>query len=436
MELWTFGGSLSTRSFSSRLLTLLILLALNLSSSTFPSSSGLRGDLFPESLCDLTHCWDLYQSAQESLRIHDDYPPPKLRSVPSEDIILRCIAYRTFFLCLRNMSRTCLGDLNFHSSYKGIEKQMKAFSCNVSGRVFEPASADSRTHLPVCSFAGLHRTYGHCSIFGDPHVRTFGNTFQTCRMQGAWPLIDNDYITVQVTSERVGTGEGTAISKVTVLVKRHDDCALDQYVSYQAASNDLPATFDDGQTSFGRADSVTIRELKPNRHVEIYVRYIDTTIVVRLQNRYFAVSLRMPQEIVNDTSRLVTNPLQLCLVGCPSRERIDIRRIIFPGQSNLPHRTAVSVDDALPVCQGLGLVDYYLDSCVFDLITTGDSNFTVLSKHAFADAILLLPEAGSLLRNRTTLPSSARSNFPDDYLPALVIISMLIVRTFCCKAIL
>lgn len=178
---------------------------------------GLRGDLLPETLCDLTHCWELYQSAQESLRIHDDYPPPKLRSVPSEDIILRCIAYRTFFLCLRNMSRTCLGDLNFHSSYKGIEKQMKYFSCNVSGRVFEPASADSRTHLPVCSFAGLRGTYGYCSIFGDPHVRTFGNTFQTCRMQGAWPLIDNDYITVQVTSERVGSGEGTAISKVALI---------------------------------------------------------------------------------------------------------------------------------------------------------------------------------------------------------------------------
>lgn len=209
-------------------------------------------------------------------------------------------------------------------------------------------------------------------------------------------------------------------------------------MSYQAASNDLPATFDDGQTSFGRSDSVTIRELKPNRHVEIYVRYIDTTIVVRLQNRYFAVSLRMPEEIVNDTSRLATNPLQLCLMGCPSRERIDIQRIIFPGQSNLPHRTAMSVDEALFVCQGLSLVDYYLDSCVFDLITTGDSNFTVLSKHAFADAILLLPEAGSLLRNRTTLPSGARSNFPHDYyLPALVIVSIvMIVRTFCFEEIL
>lgn len=397
MELLTFNG-LSLFKYLSFFITILM-------TSTYSSTGLLLGPIL-ENSCDLTYCWELYMSALESLRIQDDYPSQKHRPIPTEDVALRCIAYRTFYLCLRNMSRACLGDLNFHSAHKGIEKQMKQFNCSIAGDVFKLKLTESRTQPPVCSFLGGRQrktTYKHCSIFGDPHIRTFNNLFETCGLLGAWPLIENKYLTIQVTSEQAGSGDGTAISKVTVIIKQHEDCSVDQYISYQATANELPATFDDGQTLFGLSDSVSIRELKANSHIEIFIRYIDTTIVVRLQNRYFSVSLRMPEEIVNETNEHMINPLQLCSVNCPRRERVDIREVLFPGQEKV-HRTAMmAVETALPACQHLGLVDYYLDSCVFDLITTGDYNFSLLSQHAYNDAMSLVPETGSLLKNRTVL---------------------------------
>ena len=53
-----------------------------------------------------------------------------------------------------------------------------------------------------------------CVVFGDPHVFTFNRQFQTCRVVGTWPLVDNEYLTVQITNSHMGWGNGTAVSKV------------------------------------------------------------------------------------------------------------------------------------------------------------------------------------------------------------------------------
>ena len=59
------------------------------------------------------------------------------------------------------------------------------------------------------------RKFKHCGLFGDPHLRTFSDEFQTCKVEGAWPLIDNDYLVVQVTNAIVvHKSSATATSKV------------------------------------------------------------------------------------------------------------------------------------------------------------------------------------------------------------------------------
>lgn len=192
---------------------------------------------------------------------------------------------------------------------------------------------------------------------------------------------------------------------MTVLLKQNDDCAVGRYVTYQATSTEFPATFDDGQTAFGRSDSVSIQDGRSTGHVRMYIRYIDTTVVIRLHAGYFAVSLKMPSEIVNYTVKQNTNPLQLCVHRCPSRQRIDIRKVILFGDERRSRTTAaITVRDALSECRAERLlVDYYLDSCVFDLMTTGDSNLKSLSLHAYLDAVMLLPAIASKFDNRTTL---------------------------------
>jgi len=53
-----------------------------------------------------------------------------------------------------------------------------------------------------------------CVVYGDPHIRAFSGHFQTCRVLGTWPLVDNDFLTVQITNSHMGWGNGTAVTKV------------------------------------------------------------------------------------------------------------------------------------------------------------------------------------------------------------------------------
>lgn len=67
----------------------------------------------------------------------------------------------------------------------------------------------------MCRYQGA-KVFRHCSLFGDPHLRTFQEEFQTCKVEGAWPLINNEYLAVQVTNVPVeGNEDATATSKVS-----------------------------------------------------------------------------------------------------------------------------------------------------------------------------------------------------------------------------
>lgn len=66
----------------------------------------------------------------------------------------------------------------------------------------------------ACTYQGRSEVT-HCSFYGDPHLVTFNGDFQTCKVAGAWPLIDNAYLAVSVTNEAVVPGSAaTATTKV------------------------------------------------------------------------------------------------------------------------------------------------------------------------------------------------------------------------------
>lgn len=142
-----------------------------------------------------------------------------------------CAALRTYALCTRRTARTCRGDLAYHSAVHGIEDLMSQHNCSKDGptsqphlRTLPPPPGDSqeRSDSPeICHYEkSFHNraaapNYTHCGLFGDPHLRTFTDRFQTCKVQGAWPLIDNNYLNVQVTNTPVLPGSAaTATSKV------------------------------------------------------------------------------------------------------------------------------------------------------------------------------------------------------------------------------
>ncbi|XP_026860381.2 repulsive guidance molecule A [Electrophorus electricus] len=343
-------------------------------------------------------------------------------SGPKEEF---CTALRAYNSCVRRTARTCRGDLAYHSAQHGIEDLMTQHNCSKEGPTTQPRARtpppqalplppQPDTHVPsdgpeVCHYErSLPRhtappNYTHCGFFGDPHLRTFSDNFQTCKVEGAWPLIHNKYLSVQVTNTPVLPGSAaTATSKLTIIFKNFQEC-VDQKM-YHAETDELPAAFADGSKNGGErhgANTLRVVERVPGQHVEIQARYIGTTIVVRQVGRYLTFAVRMPEEVVNsveDQENQENQDLYLCLHGCPANQRIDFRT--FRGrvvESQGPGRARPGVaahgftyQSAMAMCkERLPVEDLYFQSCVFDLLSSGDINFTLAAYYAFEDVKML-----------------------------------------------
>lgn len=78
------------------------------------------------------------------------------------------------------------------------------------------------TNKPKCgssirgnAYRNVNISKRYCGLFGDPHLRTFNDIKQTCVVKGAWPLIDNQFLVVQVTNVPLVEGfDATATNKV------------------------------------------------------------------------------------------------------------------------------------------------------------------------------------------------------------------------------
>ncbi|XP_035165971.1 RGM domain family member B [Oxyura jamaicensis] len=242
-------------------------------------------------------------------------------------------------------------------------------------------------------------TYLFCGLFGDPHLRTFKDHFQTCKVEGAWPLIDNNYLSVQVTNVPVVPGSSaTATNKITIIFKSYQDCT-DQKV-YQAVTDDLPAAFVDGTTGGGDGNtkSLQIVDKVSGKYIEMHARHIGTMVYIRQLGRYLTLAIRMPQELAMAYEE--SQDLQLCVNGCPSSERIDdsghlplpVRGQLLPQVGTAHPRSVYTLETATTKCNEKMLVkDIYFYSCVFDLLTTGDANFTAAAHSALQDVEALHP---------------------------------------------
>lgn len=355
-----------------------------------------------------------------------------------------CKALRAYSSCTQKTAKTCRGNLVYHSAVLGISDLMSQRNCSKDGPTssthpeiqHEPCNYHSRSqhahshphhphhphpHPHAHSQGHFQPTYLFCGLFGDPHLRTFKDSFQTCKVEGAWPLIDNDYLSVQVTNVPVVSGSSaTATNKITIIFKPYEGCT-DQRV-YQAVTDSLPAAFDDGTVSSGDAlhtsaaiegglrkvRALWISERSPGRHVELHAGYIGVTVIVRQTGRYLTLAIRIPEEFAQAYD--ASQDLQLCLNGCPNSERIDQGghlplsppalglQLHRPGYSSLTQASAYggphlfSADRAKERCkEQLDVHDIYFFSCVFDLLTTGDANFTVAAYSAQKDMESLHP---------------------------------------------
>uniref|UniRef100_A0A8C5KD00 RGM domain family member B n=1 Tax=Jaculus jaculus TaxID=51337 RepID=A0A8C5KD00_JACJA len=300
-----------------------------------------------------------------------------------------CKVLRAYAGCTQRTSEAFRGNLVCHSAVLGISDLMSQRNCSKGG----PTSSTNPevTHDPCDyhSHAGAREhgegeqnppSYLFCGLFGDPHLRTFKDHFQMCKVEGAWPLIDNNYLSVQVTNVPVVPGSSaTATNEITIIFKAYHECT-EQKV-HQAVTDDLPAAFVDGTTSSGDSDVTSLRiiERETGRFVEMHARYIGTTL-----GRYLILS----------------QDLQLCVNGCRLSERIDdgqgqVSAILghsLPRTSSVQAWPSYTLETASTQChEKMPVKDIYFQSCVFDLLTTGDANFTAEAHNALEDVEALHP---------------------------------------------
>lgn len=353
--------------------------------------------------CKVEQCWRRYTHAMDS------------RGITQDSNLEYCILLRTHIECIRNNTRQCRGDLKYHSALSLVMQWTQEYNCSyniLNAASLPPLTKAPRPQSTMCTYHSKPE-FLHCALFGDPHLRTFRDEFQTCKVLGAWPLVDNAYLAVQVTNEAVvPESSATATTKVTVIIKETGSpCA--QYKTYEAQVDNVPSAFIDGTQSSGIGDDRFVRikekDSAPHSHIEIVIRYIATTVVIRQTGRYLTVAIRMPKDIVRQGVSPGAEGMQLCSNGCPTSEQIPYKKML--AMASPKHKatisrsdTAVSRDEAIAKCKEYNLTDFYFDSCVFDLMTTGDKGFGEAANKALQDLLRLNPKLASEQRNRTVLP--------------------------------
>ncbi|XP_064184666.1 repulsive guidance molecule A-like [Anguilla rostrata] len=342
---------------------------------------------------------------------------------PAADAAARagyCAALRAYSRCTRRTARGCRGDLVYHSAVFRVKELFSQHNCSSEGPTPPPSRAGGTPTAPPypaggtppsapappqrCDYerralaaGGPPVSYAHCALFGDPHLRTFRDEVQTCRAEGAWPLVDNRYLSVQVTNVPVAPGaSATAASKITVIFKAFGGCTEPKV--YQATSEDLPSVFLDGTRSGGEGGSLWIAERDGEgaaaaeqggaRRVRIEARYVGTSVVVRRVGRYLSIAVRTPEEVLGSPPE-EGGGLQLCLHGCPLGQLIGDHALAPPLPR--PHPGPAHEWAAARCREALQVEDVYFHSCVFDLLTTGDPQFSLAAFGALEDLKALPP---------------------------------------------
>ncbi|XP_027044839.1 RGM domain family member B-like isoform X2 [Pocillopora damicornis] len=321
-----------------------------------------------------------------------------------------CTALAVYLRCIEDVKKTvksCRSDLQFLTKSPTKPTTKRPGCLNFTSEDLKPSKEQIRLNP---------HHFRLCALFGDPHLKTFTEERQTCVVQGAWPLIDNNYFSVQVTNVPLVAGSSaTATNTITVLIKANGKGCVDQKI-YRAEASSLPAEFHDGTQRTGPADCpAEIFQRKKGRrfHIEIKICYISTTIIIRQVGDFLTFHVKIPEQLLSSVPST-----GLCVTGCPSRQRIDYRELLSFTDNQLakmrPRRSKMSRAEAYANCTETKITGFYLDSCLFDLLTTGNVNFTAAAWHALDDSFLL-DEIGTLrdLQSyNTTEPRTDKPTWP------------------------
>ena len=280
-----------------------------------------------------------------------------------------------------------------------------------------------------------------CSLFGDPHVRTFDNSFQTCRCLGAWPMIEHPMFAVQVTNSRANEAVHlvSGINKVTILIREFPVCGVESNLIYEAdlqdelllktdgsgeRAMDLPTTFTDGTTA--TSNSLVKITARSGGHVCVQMDHVMAQVCVyRVPfTSYLNVIVKFKRQMNSEEREAMIDamdPATLCTGGCPEREAIRVEEVL--------DAIGVDVQDSgVDECEGL--FGYYFVFCLFDVKMKGirmnetfvhrlaqDMDDILVVKRSFARS-----HVGSLLQSNSGSRQGQQPRSLDQLLTLLVTI--------------
>uniref|UniRef100_F1L5K8 RGM domain family member B n=1 Tax=Ascaris suum TaxID=6253 RepID=F1L5K8_ASCSU len=292
-----------------------------------------------------------------------------------------CQVITDYIFCLQGTSRSCRGNLKFHTLQTLLQRQKREFSCSAFPETASPSEALQRR----CNFLAdsmPHAMHRYCTAFGSRHVRRFDGHFETCARSGAYPLIDNRYLLVQITHSNLAN-RVNALTKVTVIVKATRHCTSQK--QYEAGTEDaeLAVSFVDGTMFSGDRSQRTV-EIRPHNgsHVEIALQHIATMVYVRRQGPFLSVAIRIPETLLKEQ---LDDGEQLCTTGCVRGETVRIKEALanphsFTRCQGIHLKTPLKI--ATDRCARVGVNDAFFDACVFDLLMSGDEMLVALAADA------------------------------------------------------
>lgn len=153
-------------------------------------------------------------------------PCPQDTSCYIENSDNRCKDLELYLKCMKSLSKKCRGDIGYHSAITVNSAQYKR-ECTAHDEVSHGNTNEhSQSMEPITNNGACPSIFddkkGHrfCGLFGDPHLRTYDGKYQTCRIHGAWQVIENSFFGIMVTNDAVfNSTTATAPTKVCNLFK-------------------------------------------------------------------------------------------------------------------------------------------------------------------------------------------------------------------------
>lgn len=195
-----------------------------------------------------------------------------------------------------------------------------------------------------------------CGNFGDPHIMMWNRTGVTCRAEGTSLLVDNEWFSLGMHNVQVDQTTGaTATDLIRFIYKRCNPMTID------ITPGSFPEPIDSADAGLH-----TIRKSGNN----LYLDGINTRIQVRESGDYLIFGMSTP---------FFDGP-GLCS-GCAPGDSLDTDNPVVTKRKDV---VAYTVDSANTACANAGLTGFFLKSCVFDLVTTGNDTFIAQASEAVA----------------------------------------------------